>query len=155
MRRMAAVCCVLVLPFLATVASADSNPYVSTQRSEVSTPDSAPNCQTKLDNNAYDCEVKSSFGSPFMSCFQFVSPGSVSDNFDLDVSGLGDLGCSCNPTGTFNKPKFNGSQKSFDCVGTIGFDFTGMASGKKLTGRVSSSIGDSFVFKCTKRSSAC
>jgi hypothetical protein len=164
MRRFAAVFCLLILPLLARVAfAADSNPYVSTEPSEVSSLDFAANCQTKLDNKAYDCEVKSSFGSPFESCIQFLSPGSLSANFDLVVVGLGQqLGCSCNPTGSFKSPRFNGSPNAFDCVtpqdfffGNEGFDFTGQVTGKKLTGRAASSLGDSFRFKCTMRSSAC
>ena len=91
MRRAAAVFFVLVLPFFVTFASADSNPFVSTEPSGISSPEAAAtagNCQTKLDNDAYDCQLKSSFSTNFTSCFQFVSPGSVSSAFDLAVTGL-------------------------------------------------------------------
>jgi hypothetical protein len=160
MQRPAALFCVVVLPLLVTAAYADSNPYISTEPSGVSSPAAAAaaaNCQTKLDNNAYDCNVKSSFSTTFTSCYQFISPGTVSSAFDLAVSGLSgsNLGCSCNPTGSFKKPKFNGSPETFDCVGTNGFQFTGKVSGKKINGSGSTSVGDSFLFTCTVRSTAC
>src|SRR5437868_1179497 len=160
MRRAAAVFFVLVLPFFVTFASADSNPFVSTEPSGISSPEAAAtagNCQTKLDNDSYDCQLKSSFSTNFTSCFQFVSPGSVSSAFDLAVTGLGgdNLGCSCNPTGSFKKPKFNGSPNAFDCVGTNGFNFTGKLNGKKINGSASSAAGDSFLFTCTVRSVSC
>src|SRR6266478_8456860 len=126
MQRVVAVFCVLALPLLVTAASADSNPYVSTALAAISPEAAAGNCQSKLSNNAYDCHAKSSFGTKFLDCFQFVSPGTVSGSFDLVVSSIGaELGCSCNPTGSFKKPRFNRSPNAFDCVGTDGFNFTG------------------------------
>lgn len=158
MKRIASVLSALFLLLTATVAF--SGPYSSNQPEAIA-PDSSSsgNCQTKLGNNAYDCNFASSFGSPFTDCFQFESPGMVSSHFDLLVSGLmGTLGCSCDPTGSLTNPQFNGSPNAFDCVGTDGsgfYDFAGKVTPKKISGHVAADSGDSFLYSCTKRSSPC
>ena len=122
-------------------------------------------CQSLLDNNAYDCEVVSSFGTSFTDCFQFISPGFVSFNFDLFPIGLGSqLGCACDPKGDFNNPSFN-SSKNFDCVGDFfgieQFSFEGSVEGKpsppdgRIKGQATGSVGDTFNFQCTQRSVPC
>jgi hypothetical protein len=121
-----------------------------------------PTCETFLDNNSYDCSVKSSFGSSFTDCFTFASPGTVSSNFDLTVKGLSSthLGCSCTPTGSFKKPKFD-TGKGFDCTNVVSggpIDFQGKVTGKgkKLVqGQVYERNGSSFVYQCTLRATSC
>ena len=147
--------------FLLTATVAFSNPYTSDQSESTATENSSSggNCQAKLDNNAYDCTVASSFGSPFTDCYQFISPGSDSSHFDLFPAGLGATqGCSCDPKGSEAHPQFNASPNAFDCDGTDGsefYDFAGKVSSKKISGHVSANTGDSFLFTCTKRSSPC
>ena len=158
MNRIGSILSALLLLLVAT--STFAGPY-SSAKSETAT-DASPssgNCQARLSNNAYDCSVKTSFSAPFTDCFQFTSPGSESSNFDLTPIGLGStLGCSCNPIGSFQSPGFNGSPNTFDCVGTDGtefFDFTGKVTSKNIKGHAAANVGDSFVFDCVKRSSAC
>jgi hypothetical protein len=143
--------------FLLTATLASSNPYLPDQPdTTASSAASSGSCQTKLGNNAYDCNVAPSFSAPFTDCYQFISPGSVSTHFDLFPVGLGsELGCSCDPTGSIKNPKFNGSPNAFDCDGGGGFDFAGKVTPTKISGHISSSTGDSFLFVCKKRSSSC
>jgi len=158
MNRIGSILSALLLLLVATTSFA--GPY-SSDPSGTAT-DEAPssgNCQARLGNNAYDCAVKSSFAAPFVDCYQFTSPGTESSNFDLAPVGLGStLGCSCNPTGGFQNPRFNGSPNTFDCTGTDGtefFDFTGKVTSSNVKGHVAANVGDSFVFTCVKRSSPC
>jgi hypothetical protein len=158
MKRTSSVVSALLLLLTATMAFA--GPYSSDQAEAPA--DEAPssgNCQAKLGNNSYNCSVKSSFAAPFTDCYEFISPGSTSSHFDMFPVGLGaTIGCSCIPTGGFQNPKFNGSPNTFACDGTDGsefFDFTGKVTSNKISGRASADTGDSFVFSCTKRSSAC
>src|ERR1700674_5613313 len=99
MNRIGSILSALLLMLVATTTFA--GPY-SSEKSGTAT-DAAPSsgsCQARLGNNAYDCAVKSSFGAPFLDCYQFTSPGSESSHFDFFAVGLGStLGCSCNPTG--------------------------------------------------------
>jgi hypothetical protein len=155
MQRLAVVFALLILPLLGIIAPAESNQYTSTASSQISSDDPTNNCQTKLGNKAYNCNVVSSSGSNGTTCFQFVSPGSMSSNFDLIVRGTGTLGCSCKATGSISNPTFNGSPKSFSCVAGEGYAFSGKKTGKELTGYVQASSGDSFLFACTQRSSKC
>jgi len=158
MKRISSVLSALVLLLTATMAFA--GPYSSDQSGAPAdaTPGAA-NCQNTLGNNSYNCNVKSSFGAPFTDCYEFTSPGATSIHFDMFPVGLNaTLGCSCDPTGGFQKPKFNGSPNSFSCDGTDGsefFDFTGKVTSKNIKGHISADSGDSFVFSCTKRTSAC
>ena len=65
------------------------------------------NCQELLDNRAYRCEVKADFGPTFTDCFQFISPGQQSLDFDLAIAGLGQtLSCACKAGQSFRRPQF-------------------------------------------------
>jgi hypothetical protein len=158
MKRITSVLSGLLLLLTATVAFSDpyNNPAPLEQTGGANA--ASRSCQTALDSNSYNCMVKSSFGAPFTDCYQF-GPPSVSSHFDMLPIGLGhELGCSCDPTGSFKNPKFNGSPNAFDCVGTDGteeFDFAGKVTSSKISGHISADSGDSFVFSCTKRSTSC
>jgi hypothetical protein len=158
MKRAGSAFSVLIVPLIAMIAFASPEPYFSSQPSELAAPSTPANCETKLDNNSYDCNVKSSFGTSFTDCYEFTSPGTISSHFDLFPVGLGTtLGCSCDPVGSFAKPRFNGSPNAFDCDGGSpeAFDFAGIVTPTKIKGHISSSVGDSFLFTCNKRSTPC
>jgi len=113
------------------------------------------NCQGKLVGKSYDCNTKYSGVSPTSDCFEFET-GGFSKNFDVIIDGLVDYGCSCDTTGSFNSPSFDGSSSSFDCLSTSsGFLLNGKVKGKKLSGQGTSESGDSAIFTCVERSSAC
>jgi hypothetical protein len=120
-----------------------------------------PTCETILSNQAYDCTVTPSFGGQFTDCYSFIFPGVISSNFDLFPTELGaTLGCSCNPSGSSKKPKFNQS-KQFSCVGDASgtqFTFEGKVAGngKKITGgRDASSTGITYIVSCLRRDTPC
>jgi len=123
---------------------------------------SKPNCQTLLDNNSFQCHIKSSFGADFNDCFQFFSPGVSSSQFDVVVVGLTPehLGCACDAKGSLKDPKFYAS-KSFDCLGNSfgAYSFKGkVAGGSKLKikkGLVTNSFGDTYVYECTLSPAPC
>ena len=71
----------------------------------------AMNCEEALVGKRYRCTVKSETGFVGDVCFEFVSPGTASPNFDLVGSSFfGDtLGCMCQATGSFKRPRFNES----------------------------------------------
>src|SRR5215469_7529084 len=117
MKRTAGVFCLVVVLCLTKVAFADSNPYLSSGPLDLASASSAASCQTTAGSNSYDCQVKPSFNAaPFTDCYEFISPGSVSTHFDLVPFALAEeLGCSCEPTGSFNNTKFNSSPNKFDC----------------------------------------
>ena len=84
------------------------------------------NCQELLDNRAYRCEVKADFGPTFTDCFQFISPGQQSLDFDLAIAGLGQtLSCACKAGGSFRRPQF-AAARDFHCV-TPAFTSFGIA----------------------------
>ena len=155
MNRIGSILSGLLLVLVATTVFA--GPYSSDQSGPAA--EAAPSsgsCQNRLGNNAYDCKVKSSSGDSFLDCFQFVSPGSLSIHFDLEIGGT--AGCSCNPIGGFQHPRFDGSPVAFSCVGANGPDsrvFAGKVMSHKLKGKIADSAGDSYVFSCVKRSSFC
>lgn len=158
MKRTVSVLSMLLLALTATMAFA--GPYTSDQsRSAADKTPSAKNCQTTLGNNSYACNVKSSFGTSFTDCYEFTSPGVTSANFDMFPVGLdATLGCSCDPTGGSQNPKFNASPNAFNCTGVSGeeaFDFAGKATSTKIKGIIAGENGDSFVFSCTKQATAC
>jgi hypothetical protein len=120
-----------------------------------------PTCATILGNRSYDCNIQASFGNGFTDCYNFISPGVTSAQFDLFPTELGaTLGCSCNPSGSLKKPKFNQS-KQFACVGDAAgtqYTFEGKVSGngKKITGgRDASSTGNTYILTCLVRDTPC
>jgi len=156
-RALIALATSLALATFAHAGSYDAPP----QAASLQLGASKPTCATILTGRSYDCTVVSSFNAtPFTDCYDFLAP-SMSSQFDLHPVGLGaTLGCSCNPTGSVKKPKFNQS-KQFTCVGdaqgTV-FTFEGKvaASGKKITGgRDASAVGNTFLYSCTVRASGC
>ena len=113
-----------------------------------------PTCADLLESSVYSCTVKSSFGSTFPDCYRFTNPGVTSTRFDMVADGLPGttLGCACQPKGSFKKPKFDRGVE-FQCTGGTAFVFGGKAQsgGSKVRkGRVTSSIGDTFVFECVR-----
>lgn len=107
-------------------------------------------CGGGLGNNVYRCTVRPEAGDPFDDCFRFVSPGDVSDHFDLLPDQLGIvLGCTCKVGGSAKRPRFD-SSPAFECTGED-YTFEGVvkAKGKKIkTGFISTAAGASFVFAC-------
>jgi hypothetical protein len=159
MKRLLTMIATLTLPLIASVAFAGPYDSLGLAQAQI-TPDSGKSsCQAKLSNNAYDCTVARSFSGPFSDCFQFISPGSVSGHFDLIPAGLGaTLGCACDPTGSVNSPTFNASSSSFTCTGDDGisaFSFAGKVSNNSMKGHAESDPGDTFIYGCKKRTSAC
>ena len=71
----------------------------------------AVTCQEALAGKRYRCTVKSETGFVGDVCFEFVSPGTASPNFDMVGSSFfGDrLGCMCEAKGSFKRPQFNES----------------------------------------------
>jgi hypothetical protein len=109
--------------------------------------------------------VKSDFGTTFSDCFQFISPGQQSLDFDLAIAGLGEtLSCECKARGGFRYPQFAAS-RDYHCV-TPAFTFLGIAfegrvqgpearepkvkgQGPKIKqGEAVNEFGDSFVYEC-------
>jgi hypothetical protein len=113
-----------------------------------------PTCQDILAGHSYSCSMISDLPSatPFPVCFHFVTPG-FSAKFDLRVQGVLRLGCTCQGTGTPEKPKF-GSSTGFACTGgsVPAQAFAGKVSksGSKITkGFANTSDGGAFIFNCT------
>jgi hypothetical protein len=118
----------------------------------------AENCQDRLANNRYRCQIKTELGSQFEACFQFQSPGSLSGKLDLSVDGgpefFTTLECQCKAKSGFTDPKFNAS-KEFLCGNEqYGDAAEGKAGGdgKKITNgqflyNVTPNL--SYVFQCT------
>jgi hypothetical protein len=98
---------------------------------------SAVTCQEALAGKRYRCTVKSEAGFVGDLCFEFVSPGTASPNFDLVGSSFfGDtLGCMCQATGSFKSPKFNQSTAFLCGSRTSRSSAVGKVSGngKKIT----------------------
>ena len=158
MNRIGSILSGLLLVLVATTVFA--SPYSSDQSGlAAEAAPSSGSCQNRLGNNAYNCNVKSSSGTHFTDCYEFISPGSESAHFDLGAVGFGaDLGCSCNPVGGFHHPRFNGSPVAFNCVGTGGsvlYDFAGKVTSHNIKGKIATDVGDSFVFTCVKTSDNC
>lgn len=115
----------------------------------------AASCQGVLVGKRYRCTVKSETGFVGDVCFEFVSPGAASPNFDLVGSSFfGDtLGCMCQAKGSFKRPKFNestaflcGSQTSRNsAIGKVS------GNGKKITNGHYNFNGTpvAHVFTCT------
>src|SRR5262245_61964610 len=73
------------------------------------------NCEDRLDNNTYHCELtfEGEPDAPFEECLHFNSEDPQVGDFEVGVDGLETtLGCSCEAT----KKKFDGSN-TFLCVG--------------------------------------
>lgn len=111
-------------------------------------------CEDVLNSNVYSCEVKSDFGTQFEDTFRFVSPGNLSEDFDLTVDGLpGQIqGCECKARGRFRNPIFNASP-SFHCVSGsgvfLGISFEGRATSRRIRrGEAVNEFGNSFVIQC-------
>jgi len=64
-----------------------------------------PSCKDILAGKSYSCQSISDLGANAF-CVRFISPGSVSANFDANILG-GTFGCACSPLGTPAKPRFN------------------------------------------------
>ena len=123
-------------------------------------PAAAQSCAALIRSNAYACTVKRDNGEQFDDCYDFTSPGRLSDKFDLSIAGAGfDLGCSCEAAGTFRQPRFDRSRR-FHCVSSnpeareLQLAVEGLASNRRLAGTVVSDFGTSFVFKC-RRTRSC
>ena len=117
-------------------------------------------CEERLDNNAYLCEIIfSEFpDDPFEECLVFNSDTPVLGDFDLFVQGLGaNLGCSCE---TKNKKKFKKSN-SFLCVAAADNENSSMSNaavvfggkatskGKKIKkGQIVFDDGSSYIYTC-------
>lgn len=156
MKRLLIILASVMLPLIASAALA--GPYDSAS-SAIAPESGKSSCQDKLGNNGYDCTVVASNGAPFSDCFQFVSPGRESTNFDMFPVYLGALvGCSCDPKGSATNPKFNTSANSFSCAGYDGIQaraWSGKVSNKSLKGHVAGALGESYTYTCKKRSSPC
>jgi hypothetical protein len=98
---------------------------------------SAVTCQEALVGKRYRCTVRSEAGFVGDLCFEFVSPGTASPNFDLVGSSFfGDtLGCMCQATGSFKRPQFNQSTAFLCGSRTSRSSAVGKVSGngKKIT----------------------
>ena len=115
----------------------------------------AASCEELLAGKRYRCTVKSETGFAGDVCFEFVSPGTASPNFDLVGSSFFNdrLGCMCQATGSFKRPRFNestaflcGSQTNRNsAVGKVS------GNGKKITKGHYSFSGTpvAHVFTCT------
>jgi hypothetical protein len=107
-------------------------------------------CQSRLDNHAYFCKVKSSFDTEFTDIFAFTTPGVQSLHFDLAVAGIPGtpFGCACVPTGSFAAPAFDESFV-FQCVGPqITFRGEATADAKIKHAEGLTGFGDTFAIKC-------
>jgi len=148
----------LLLALFVSGTAAAAEPWSSATGSNRQTIDgpAIENCQTLLDNNTYSCKVKSSFGTMFTDTFTFTTPGVSSAHFDLAVGQLpgAPFGCACAPSGTFTDPVFDGTFV-FQCVGPLSgtgqITFQGQFRpvGVIKPGTAVSSVGDTFVFKCS------
>jgi hypothetical protein len=118
----------------------------------------AQNCQDLLANNRYRCQVKTELGFQFEACFQFKSPGILSNKFDMSVDGgpafFTTLECECKAKSDFNNPKFNQSTEFLCGNEQYGDAAEGKAGGhgRKITkGQFfyNSTPDRSDVFQCT------
>jgi len=114
----------------------------------------AEDCQDILANNLYRCQVNAEVLGPFESCYQFVSPGTLSPKFDLVIDGTGHFGCTCKAKGKVDDPHFNAS-KEFFCVEPVNYSLAEAlegkvtGNGKKIKGGfVSNQSGVSGVIEC-------
>ena len=98
----------LVVVILGVVALSRLQPAFAASRS----------CKDILANKSYDCQTLQDPDGSSAFCVRFVVPGTVSSKFDASVLG-GTFGCSCDPSGTPRRPKFNKSHL-FTCVGLQG-----------------------------------
>ncbi len=122
--------------------------------------DAQANCQDLLGSRIYRCQIKPDTTERFVDCFQFINPGTQSEDFDLfsDVF-IGLLSCDCKSRGGFADPGF-GESNSFHCVSksdaAFGLAFEGAVKrqGRRLTGQAVNDSGISFVFRCD-RARAC
>lgn len=120
----------------------------------------SPSCQDLLANNIYRCHYKEEPDNPFVAgedCFRFQTPGTQSEDFDLESNQLGILGCDCGPKGPSQNPSFD--SKEFLCVtpASSGYNFTlhGTVSGPKIKkGHLMDQLGESYAFEC-ELDSAC
>ena len=115
-------------------------------------------CEERLDNNMYRCEVTSQFAPdmPFEICARFNSDTPVLGDFDLEIEGETTLGCSCE---TKNKKKFKQSNK-FLCVGpdddnvsesdgAVAVGGKATSKGKKIKkGQIVFEDGESAIYTC-------
>ena len=124
------------------------------------------NCEDRLDNNVYRCEITfSEFPEmPFEDCLRFNSEDPELGDFDLHVDGLGaTLGCSCE---TKNKKKFKKSNR-FLCVGAdnenvsesngaVTFGGKATSKGKKIKkGQIVFEDGASYIYNCELDPAVC
>jgi hypothetical protein len=117
-------------------------------------------CQDLLADNTYRCRVKADDADNFVDCFSFVTPGALSEDFDLFSLSLdGTLGCDCKSAGTFAAPRF-GRANAFHCVTPpdfgLGLAFEGRVNrrGRQLLAEAVNDTGTSFRLRCV-RVSAC
>jgi hypothetical protein len=107
-------------------------------------------CSTAIGSNVYRCTVTPESGAAFEDCLRFLSPGDVSDRFDLTPDQLGiTLGCTCKAAGSSRRPRFQGSA-AFECTADD-FAFEGVVrrKGKSIAnGFASTAAGASFIFGC-------
>lgn len=118
---------------------------------------SAKTCEDLLNSNTYTCQLKNDRGDdPESATFKFTNPGSVSEDFDLNISNAPwedlDLACECKAKGSFKNPTFGGSTL-FHCVTVPASAFNLAVDGKAgkdtLTGQMVDDSGTSRVYQCT------
>ncbi len=119
----------------------------------------AENCQDRLDNKYFSCEVVSSDEDEFDACFKFISPSGATKHFDLDVeNGAIVAACECKATTSEDEIKFHNTNW-YHCVANdsgLSVSFEGLAEkkfGKILIskGQAVDGGGVSYYYKCKEK----
>lgn len=106
------------------------------------------NCQAKLVDKSFGCNVKFSNGPAKTDCFEFSALG-LSQNFSVFDDFIGNFGCACDTAGSPKSPKFDGSPSSFECVDDAGDQINGKVKGDKISGQGTDIDGNSLIYTCT------
>jgi len=109
-------------------------------------------CSDTLNNTSWQCNSSCQFEGTGSECMEFFSSG-PSNKFNQFISTFSfDSGCVCTATGSEKSPKFDQSNKQFQCVEELdGTAFVGKFSSKTLTGQYFDTTGDQCIYSCTKR----
>ncbi len=96
--------------------------------------EAAVDCFDLLAGENYECDFKGSDGSQGTFCTQFSTEALLFSAFFPET--LDDLGCACQASGTFAKPKFRASRAFLCGDGDDGDAMSGTVSsdGQKITG---------------------